>query len=62
MAAAGDVTYARTTHMSSMSVAPGTSSPAASFTLPADTETGASALVVVANGIASSSTAITVSS
>jgi hypothetical protein len=58
--ATGDVTFARTSNMSSMSVAPGTSS-TASFTLPADTETGASTLVVVANGIASSSTAITVS-
>jgi len=59
--ATGDVTYARTSNMSSMSVAPGAPS-TASFTLPAGTETGASTLVVVANGIASSSTAITVSS
>ncbi|HSZ28387.1 MAG TPA: kelch repeat-containing protein [Pseudonocardiaceae bacterium] len=48
----GDVSYARTFGMTSMSVAPGTQS-AANFRLPARIETGPSTLVVVANGIAS---------
>lgn len=48
----GDVSYARTFGMTSMSVAPGTHS-SANFRLPARMETGPSVLVVVANGIAS---------
>jgi hypothetical protein len=55
------VFYARTSGMTAMSVAPNAKS-SASFTLPAGTETGAGALVVVANGIASQPTAVTVAS
>jgi hypothetical protein len=57
--ATGTVTYARTTDWSSVSIAPGASS-STDFTVPASTPTGASTLVVVANGIASPSTAVTV--
>lgn len=59
--ATGDVLYARTANMTSMSVAPGTSS-SAQFTLPDDAETGASTLSVVANGIASTPVSVTVNS
>jgi hypothetical protein len=48
----GVVTYARTSHWSSVSVAPGTSS-STNFTLPKTIPSGAGTLVVVANGIAS---------
>ncbi len=58
--ATGVVTYARTHDWTSVSVAPGTSSSTA-FTLPASTPTGASTLVVVANGIASPPTTVTIS-
>jgi hypothetical protein len=58
--ATGDVAYARTSGMTAMSVAPNASS-SATFTLPAGIETGASSLVVVANGIASAPVPVTVS-
>ena len=50
--ATGVVTYAPTTHWSSVSVAPGAAS-STHFEVPATTPAGASTLVVVANGIAS---------
>ena len=57
--ATGAVSYARTHGMTSMSVAPGQSS-TVNFTLPAGIQAGASTLVVVANGIASSPIDVTV--
>jgi hypothetical protein len=57
--ATGVVTYARTFNWSSVSVAPGTRS-STQFTLPSNTPSGPSTLVVVANGIASSPTTVTV--
>lgn len=57
--ATGDVFYARTSEMTSMTVAPGAKS-SADFTLPAGIELGASTLVVVANGIASKPVSVTV--
>jgi hypothetical protein len=59
--ATGAVTYARTYGMTKMSVAPGAKS-SASFTLPAGIQTGASTIVVVANGLASSPLDVTVTS
>ncbi len=56
----GVVTYARTTNWSSVSIAPGTSS-STQFTLPSTTPSGKSSLVVVANGIASPPSKVTVS-
>jgi hypothetical protein len=58
--ATGVVTYARTFDWSSVSVAPGTHS-STSFTLPPGTPTGSSTLVVVANGIASAPSRVTIS-
>jgi hypothetical protein len=58
--ATGVVTYARTQDWSSVSVAPGTSS-STGFTIPRSTPRGRSALVVVANGIASSPVTVTIS-
>jgi hypothetical protein len=58
--ATGVVTYARTSDWTSVSVAPGTRS-ATRFTLPPNTPTGPSTLVVVANGIASPPAAVTIS-
>jgi len=58
--ATGVVTYARTSGWTSVSVAPGTSS-STRFTLPAGTPAGGSTLVVVANGIASPPSTVTVS-
>jgi hypothetical protein len=58
--ATGVVTYARTHDWSSVSVAPGKSS-STEFTLPRTIPTGRSALVVVANGIASSPVTVTIS-
>ena len=55
----GVVTYARTHDWSSVSIAPGTSS-STQFTVPRNTPTGRSTLVVVANGIASSPVTVTV--
>jgi hypothetical protein len=57
--ATGQISYARSTNMSSMSVAPNNSS-SANFTLPSAVATGPSTLVVVANGIASAPVAVTV--
>jgi hypothetical protein len=57
--ATGVVTYARTFNWSSVSVAPGARS-STQFTLPSNTPSGPSTLVVIANGIASSPTAVTV--
>lgn len=57
--ATGVVTYARTSSWSSVSIAPGASS-STNFTLPATTPAGASTLVVIANGIASSPVPVTV--
>ncbi len=57
--ATGDVIYARTSAFSTMTVAPQAPS-SATFTLPGTVETGASTLVVIANGIASSPVAVTV--
>ena len=55
----GTVTFAPTTNWTSVSVAPGAPS-SATFTLPANIETGASTLEVVANGIASSATPVSI--
>ena len=57
--ASGVVTYARTSNWTSVSVAPGTRS-ATRFTVPAGTPAGQSTLVVVANGIASAPSTVTV--
>jgi hypothetical protein len=51
--ASGHVTYARTHGYSTMGVATGNSVVSASIDVPANTETGKSTLVIVANGIAS---------
>jgi hypothetical protein len=59
-AATGVVTYARTSGWTSVSVRPGRSS-STKFTLPPGTPTGKSSLVVIANGIASAPSAVTVS-
>ena len=53
------VVYARTFNMTSMTVAPGAKS-SVRFTLPATIPTGGYTLVVVANGLASASVAVTV--
>jgi hypothetical protein len=58
--ATGVVTYARTSHWTSVSVRPGTWS-STKFTLPSGTPAGKSTLVVVANGIASSPSTVTIS-
>ena len=55
----GVVTYARTSHWSSVSVAPGSSS-STKFTIPASTPAGPSTLEVIANGIASAPVSITI--
>jgi hypothetical protein len=57
--ATGAVTYARTSGWTSVSVAPGTSS-STRFTLPPGTPSGKSTLVVVANGIASPPSTVTI--
>jgi len=57
--ATGVVTYARTSGWTSVSVRPGTRS-STKFTLPAGTPAGKSTLVVVANGIASAPSAVTI--
>jgi hypothetical protein len=54
------VTYARTHDWTSVSVAPGTGS-STQFTIPKSTPRGRSTLVVVANGIASSPSTVTIS-
>ncbi|MGO9295042.1 MAG: hypothetical protein ACLP52_14400 [Streptosporangiaceae bacterium] len=58
--ATGVVTYARTSDWTSVSVHPGTRS-STKFTLPPSTPTGRSTLVVVANGIASPPSTVTIS-
>ena|SRR5579863_564965 len=55
------VFYAKTANPSNSSIAPG-NSVSVNFTVPASIETGASSLVVVANGIASASVSVTVGS
>ena len=59
--ATGHVTYARTHDHSTMAVATGGALVTTHFDVPAGTETGASELVVVANGIASAPVSVTVS-
>lgn len=58
--ASGHVVYARTHGHSTMGVATGNSVVSTSFDVPTNTETGASSLVVVANGIASNSVSVLV--
>jgi hypothetical protein len=58
--ATGVVTYARTSGWTSVSVAPGTRS-STEFTVPPGTPAGKSTLVVVANGIASPPSTVTIS-
>jgi hypothetical protein len=58
--ATGVVTYARTSNWTSVSIAPGARS-STQFTLPPGTPAGKSTLVVIANGIASSPSTVTVS-
>jgi hypothetical protein len=58
--ASGHVVYARTHGHSTMAVATGSKSVSTSFDVPPATETGASSLVVIANGIASAPTSVTV--
>ncbi len=59
--ATGHVFYARTHNHSTMAVATGSATVSTEFDVPASIESGASTLVVVANGIASSSVAVNVS-
>jgi hypothetical protein len=54
------VFYARTKNFSTMGVATGTAIVSATFIPPTGMETGASKMVVVANGLASAAVAITV--
>jgi len=58
--ASGHVFYARTHDHSTMGVATGNATVSTNFDVPEDTETGASSLVVVANGIPSKAVSITV--
>jgi len=60
--ATGQVFYARTHDHSTMAVATGNAIVSTNFDVPAEMETGASALEVVANGIPSLSVSITVNS
>jgi len=55
----GVVTYARTSHWTSVSIAPGATS-STQFTIPSTTPAGRSTLVVIANGIASSPVGVTI--
>ncbi len=59
-AASGHVVYARTHNHSTMGVATGSTLVSTMFDVPPNTETGASSLVVVANGIASAPASVTV--
>ena len=59
-AASGHVIYARTHGHSTMGVATGSTVVSTQFDVPAHAETGASSLVVVANGIASAPVSVTV--
>jgi hypothetical protein len=54
------VIYARTHNPSTMAIATGTKIVSTNFDVPADAETGASSLVVVANGIPSAPVSVTV--
>ena len=54
------VFYARTSNFSTMGIATGSAIASASFVVPASVETGTSALVVVANGIASKPVKVTI--
>jgi hypothetical protein len=56
----GHVFYAKTHDHSTMAVATGTKVVSTNFDVPASMETGASSLVVVANGIPSAAVSITV--
>src|ERR1700683_3038253 len=56
----GDVFYARTHDHSTMGVATGNKTVSTNFDVPAGMETGASSLVVVANGIPSNPVSVTV--
>ncbi len=56
----GHVFYARTHGHSTMAVATGSTPVSTNFDVPASMETGASSLVVVANGIASNPASVTV--
>jgi hypothetical protein len=56
----GHVFYARTHDHSTMGVATGNATVSTNFDVPSKTETGASSLVVVANGIPSAPVSITV--
>lgn len=58
--ATGDVFYARTHDHSTMAVATGSMSVSTHFDVPSNIETGASSLVVIANGIPSNPVSITV--
>lgn len=58
--ATGHVFYARTHGHSTMGVATGTTTVSTNFDVPAAAETGASTLIVVANGIPSAASAVTV--
>jgi hypothetical protein len=58
--ASGHLVYARTHGHSTMGVATGSALVSTQFDVPANTETGASSLVVVANGIASAPADVTV--
>jgi len=58
--ASGHVFYARTTNPSSYAVQSGSTSETTNFTVSSVTETGASSLVVVTNGIPSASVSVTV--
>jgi len=59
--ATGHIIYARTHNHSTMGVATGATPVSTNFDVPAGTETGASELVVVANGIASAPVSVTIS-
>jgi hypothetical protein len=60
--ASGDVFYARTHDHSTMGVATGSKTVWTYFDVPSNIESGASSLVVVANGIASKPVTVTVGS
>ena len=56
----GNVFYARTHGYSTMGVATGSTPVSTNFDVPAKMDTGASTLVVVANGIASKTVTVTI--
>lgn len=59
--ASGQVVYCKTHNHSTMGVATGTTSVSTEFDVPSSIQSGASTLVVVANGIPSAATAVTIS-